>query len=71
MDPGLITGIVSIVVFLILIFVGIPIAAAMAICGIVGSYFFLHDWNACFTIFSQRLRTPLQAITPRSSPCLC
>ena len=50
---GITIGIIGIVVFMLLMFLGIPVAASMALCGVVGSYFFLHNWEACYTFFSQ------------------
>lgn len=57
MTSGLLIGIITILVFIALMFVGIPIAACMAICGIVGSYFFLGNWTACFTFFATAIKT--------------
>ena len=49
---GVLIGILTIVAFLALMFLGIPIAATMALCGVVGAKFFLPSWNACYTLFS-------------------
>ena len=49
---GVLIGVLTIVVFLALMFLGIPIAATMALCGVVGAKFFLPSWNACYTLFS-------------------
>ena len=55
MTIGMIIGICVLIAFLILLFFGIPVAVSMALAGVVGSLFFLHDFNASYTFFTNAI----------------
>jgi hypothetical protein len=49
MTTGMIIGVLVLAAFLLLLFFGIPVAVSMALSGVIGSLFFLHDFNASYT----------------------
>lgn len=65
---GIMIGVLMIIVFLVLMFLGIPVAASMALSGIVGSYFFLHNWGACYTFFSNAVINTFTSYTTAVVP---
>ena len=65
---GITIGILVVIVFLLLMFTGIPVAATMALCGVVGSYFFLHNWEACYTFFSNAVINTFTSYTTAVVP---